>query len=320
MEDKESGGVMSFIASPYVLLTLATFFWAGNTVLGKAATPLIPAFSLSFWRWVIAFCVILPFGIRAVRRDRAFYGEHWKYVMMLGFLSVTAYNTFLYWALNWTSAINVSVVCATMPLVIFLLSWIVGGQKAQAYQIIGVLLAVFGVLVVISKGDIGILLNREVNYGDILVLTSVICFGLYSVELKKFQPDVDRVGLLTVFIFFGLIGIIPFYAWDIYQGHFFSVDTRVLWIFLYVGIFPSVLAFFCWNKAVESGGAHIAGMFFNLIPVFSSILAVFLLNEVFTLFHLAGMVLIFAGICLFTFYEHFFLTLRRIQGGVRNDM
>jgi drug/metabolite transporter (DMT)-like permease len=77
------------------------------------------------------------------------------------------------------------------------------------------------------------------------------------------------------------------------------------------------LAYFCWNKAVESGGAHNAGMFFNLIPVFSSLLAVLILKEVFTLFHLVGMVLIFSGICLFTFYERLVVVPRGIRGSDR---
>ncbi|ACV61401.1 protein of unknown function DUF6 transmembrane [Desulfofarcimen acetoxidans DSM 771] len=304
MQKKEVGPERRFITSPYMLLTLATLFWAGNTVVGKAANLLIPAFSLSFWRWVVALFLILPFGVRAVQRDWDFYCKNWKYLMMLAFFSVTAFNTFLYWALNWTTAINVSVIFATMPLVIFFLSWMVGGQKAKVNQIIGVLLALIGVLIVISKGNISILMNLNINYGDILVLVSVVCFGIYSILFKKLQADVDQIGLITVFIFFGLIGIAPFYAWDIYQHHFFSVDIKMVWILLYVGLFPSLLSFFFWNKAIESGGAHIAGMFFNLVPVFSSVLAVIFLKEIFTLSHLIGMVLIFIGIYFSTFYEH----------------
>ena len=223
---------MNFSASPYVLLTFATLFWAGNIVLGKAANPLIPAFSLSFWRWVVAFCLILPLGIPAVRRDLDFYRQNWKYLMMLAFISVTAYNTLLYWAMNWTTAINVGVIGATMPLVIFFLLWVLGGQKAQVNQMAGVVLALTGVLLVISKGDMGIITGLNINYGDMLVLIAVVCFAVYSILFKKLPANIDQVGLITVFIFFGLIGITPFYAWHIYQGHFFTVDAHMLLILL----------------------------------------------------------------------------------------
>lgn len=224
--------------------------------------------------------------------------------MLLALMSVTAYNTFLYWALNWTSAINVSVVSATLPVVIFFVGWVIGGQKVQVNQFIGALLAISGVLMIISKGDLRIFINMGFNYGDILILISVICLGVYSVLYKKLQANVNQIGLITVFIFFGLIGIAPFYAWDICQRHFFSVDTKMLAILLYVGLFPSLLSFFFWNKAIESGGAQVAGMFFNLLPVFSSVLAVIFLKEVFAFYHLIGMVLIFIGIYLSTFYQH----------------
>ncbi len=292
-----------FIASPPILLTLATLFWAGNTVIGKAANPLIPAFSLSFWRWTVAFILILPFGVKFVIKDWEFYREKWKYLFLLALISVTAYNTLLYWALNWTTAINVSVVCATMPLVIFIFSWLIGGQKANNRQILGVIFAVFGVLIVITKGEIDVILRLKFNYGDILALMSVICFGIYSILLKKSQINVNQIGLITVFIFFGLIGITPFYAWDLVHEDFFSINNHMVYILLYVGLFPSLLSFFFWNKAIERGGAHIAGMFFNLIPVFSSVFAVIFLKENFTLSHLTGMIFIFSGIYVATFYR-----------------
>jgi drug/metabolite transporter (DMT)-like permease len=303
MQQHNSGPIMRIFTSPPLLLVLATLFWAGNTVVGRGAFPLIPAFTLSFWRWVVAFCLVLPFGLPAVIRDWNYYRANWPYMMLLALISVTAYNTFLYWALTWTTAINVSLVCATMPIVIFFLSWVLGGQKAEPKQVAGVLLAMAGVLIVISKGDAAILLGLNFNYGDLLVLVSVVCFGIYSILFKKLQANVDQVGLITVFIFFGTIGIVPFYAWDIYQGRFFSVDGRIVLILLYVGLFPSLLSFFFWNKAIEKGGARIAGMFFNLIPVFTALLAVPFLDETLNRLHLAGMALIFAGIYLATLYR-----------------
>lgn len=288
--------------SPYVLLTLGTLFWAGNTVVGRAAHTHIPAFSLSFWRWVVAFCCILPLGWGAVRKDWDYFRTNWVFMLVLGVMSVTAYNTFLYWALTWTSAINVSVVCATMPLVIFLFSWIIGGQKATSRQSGGVLLALTGVLIVISRGDPWTLLHLNINWGDGLALISVLCFGLYSILVKQAPVSVNPVGFITVCIFWGLVGIAPFYAWDMTHAQFFVLDSRALAMLLYVGVFPSLLAFFFWNKALAKGGASVAGMFFNLIPVFTTLLAVFFLGETLTNLHIVGMVLIFCGIYLATFF------------------
>ena len=303
MAEKHSGILRRLFASPYVLLTLATLFWAGNMVVERDAHIFITTFNLSFWRWVVAFCLLLPFGLPAVRKDWEYYRANWGLMLVLGGTGITAYNTFLYWALAWTSAINVSVICATVPLVIFLLSWITEGKKATPGQIGGLLAALLGVLIVVSSGNLAALLELDINIGDGLVLAAVTCFGIYSILMKKVRGGVQSVGLLTVCIFFGLLGVAPFYAWDIAQGRFFPLDVRAVEILLYVGLFPSLLSFLCWNKAIARGGARVAGMFFNLIPVFTTVLAVPFLGETLAGSDLAGMALIFCGIYLATFYR-----------------
>ncbi|MES9967071.1 MAG: DMT family transporter [Sedimenticola sp.] len=289
--------------SPQLLLALTTLFWAGNAVVGKVAVGLISGIELSFWRWVIALVLLTPFAYKAVMKDLAYYRRHWLMMLLLGFLSVSVYNTFQYLALQWTSVINVGVVTATMPLMVFTLTWLAGQERASGYQRLGLLLALFGVLLVITRGDPGVLLGLELNPGDLLMLLAVFSFALYSVLIKPLPDDLNRLGLLWMLVFLGVLGILPFYLWDISQHALLTLNLDTGLILLYVGIFPSILSYFFWNRAVALGGANLAGMFCNLIPVYAMVLAVLLLDEKVTAFQLTGMLGIFAGIFLATSFR-----------------
>ncbi len=285
---------------PHVWLTLCVFFWSGNAVVGKAATDHMPAFSLSFWRWVVALVIIIPFGYPQVVRQWEFYRGNWRFLFVIAFLSVALYNTFQYWALNWTSAINVGVISASLPIMILLMTTVIGAEKPNRFQYVGAVIATAGVLYVISRSDLRVLANLSVNFGDGLILLAVIGWAIYSVLLKRVPPHIEHVGLLTVLIVFGLIGIVPFYLWDLLQGHVFALNVTTASVILYVGLFPSVLAYVFWNHAVSVGGANLAGIFVNLIPVFVTLLAIVFLGERLAGFHILGIALIFLGIYIAT--------------------
>ena len=284
----------------YVYLTLCVLFWAGNAIVGKMASGHIPAFTLSFWRWIIAFVIILPFGFRAVIREWHFFRSNWKFLCVIAFLSVTIYNTFQYWALNWTSAINVGIVSACLPFLILLLTAIAGHEKINRFQWGGTALAFLGVIYVISRADIDVLVNFRVNLGDGLILIAVIGWAIYSVLLKRVPAHINQLGLLTVLIFLGIFGIIPFYAWDVIQGKTFALTFANALILVYVSVFASVLAYVFWNHAVNVGGANLAGIFVNLIPGFIALMAVLFLGERLETFHIIGIGLIFIGIYIAT--------------------
>ncbi|WP_342748388.1 DMT family transporter [Solemya velesiana gill symbiont] len=282
---------------------MTTLFWAGNAVVGKVAVGLISGIEISFWRWVIALLLLTPFAYKAVIHDLAYYRDHWVKMLLLGFLSVSVYNTFQYLALQWTSVINVGVVTATMPLMVFMLTWIAGQERASRFQQLGLFVALCGVLLVITRGSPSVLLGLKLNPGDLLMLLAVFSFALYSVLIKPLPSSLDKLGLLWMLVFLGVLGILPFYLWDITRHHTFTLDMHTGLILLYVGIFPSILSYFFWNKAVTLGGANLAGMFCNLIPVYALLLAVVLLGESLSSYQLFGMLGIFAEIFLATSFR-----------------
>lgn len=291
---------------PAVLLVLTTLFWGGNAVVGKFALNYMSGIELSFWRWVLAFLILLPFAWRACLRDLAYYRRHLGLLLLLALLSVSLYNSLQYLALQFTTAINVGVVSATMPLEVFLLTWLLGQERANWLQKWGLLLALVGVCWVVSRGDLQVLTGMQLNPGDLLMLTAVFGFAIYSVLMKKLPPELDKLGLLLLLIFIGIFGILPFYVWDISGRETFSLNRDTVLILAYVAIFPSLLSYYFWNKAVLLGGANQAGLYTNLISVFASLLAVVFLGETFRVYHVIGMAAIFIAILLSTYVSKWY--------------
>ncbi len=291
---------------PALLLVLTTLFWGGNAVVGKFALNYMSGIELSFWRWVLAFLILLPFAWRACLRDLAYYRRHGWLLLLLALLSVSLYNSLQYLALQFTTAINVGVVSATMPLEVFLLTWLFGHERANWLQKLGMLIALVGVCWVVSRGDLQVLASLQLNPGDLLMLTAVFGFAVYSVLMKKLPPELDKLGLLLLLILLGIFGILPFYLWDISGRETFSLNSDTALILGYVAIFPSLLSYYFWNKAVLLGGANQAALFTNLISVFASLLAVIFLGETFQSYHVIGMTTIFLAILLATYVSKWY--------------
>ncbi|MCW9035994.1 MAG: DMT family transporter [Rhodospirillales bacterium] len=291
---------MRLLNNPYLLLTLTVLFWAGNNVVGRGVHELVPPMALSYWRWAIAMVVLMPFGLRPLWQERHHWLKHWKILLLLSILSVTSYNTFLYMGLQHTTVINASLMGATMPLQVILLSFILLGTAISLRVSFGFFISLLGVLAVIAQGDLAILLNFQINPGDFIILTGVLTWAMYTVLLIKRPPELSLMGFLMGTVIVGWIFITPLYLWELSTGTTGTWQTQSFLSLAYVGIFPSVLSYIFWNKGVQMIGANKAGVFAYLTPVFGATLGVIFLNESFQIYHGVGIALIFFGVWLTT--------------------
>ncbi|NCF26454.1 MAG: EamA family transporter [Gammaproteobacteria bacterium] len=282
-------------ANPYTLLILTTLFWAGNAVAGKFAVGVISPVSLTFARWLIA-CVAFYFFARPhLKRDWPVVRRHLPLLFTLGALGLAAFNIGFYWALNYTTAINVTIEQSAMPVLIILANYLFFSQRITALQGIGVLLTITGVLVTATRGAPLTVLETGVNRGDALMMLCVLLYGSYTVALR-FRPDIHWTSLMFVLTFSATVFSAPFYAIEIMQSGF-QLPRQEAWaIIAYTAIFPSMASQLFFIRGVAMLGANRAGLFINLVPIFGAILAVMILGESFRPYHLAGLLLVLGGI------------------------
>tara|TARA_R110001583_G_scaffold5084_2_gene28050 strand:- start:1317 stop:2216 length:900 start_codon:yes stop_codon:yes gene_type:complete len=285
---------------PQLLLILTTLFWAGNFVVARAMHLALPPLSLSFWRWLLALIILLPWVAPKLLAERALLFKHWKILLLLAVLGVVNFNTFIYLGLQYTTATNATLLQSVVPSVVMLLAVLLLGQTISKLQLAGLALSLLGVLCIVLRGDLTQLLNVQINRGDLWVLAAMLSWALYTVALNWRPVALSKSALLGSTVLVGTLVLLPVYLWELGQGQRIALVADNLLVLGYVAIFPSVLAYFFWNYGVEKLGAPSAGLFVYLMPVFGMILSMLFLNEQPALFHLFGFVLVLAGMLLAT--------------------
>ncbi|MBE7470718.1 MAG: EamA/RhaT family transporter [Anaerolineae bacterium] len=284
---------------PYLLLILATLFWSGNFVLGRAVRADVPPIGLAFWRWAGGSILIIGFAWPHLKRDWPLIRRRWKFILLLAILGVTLFNTLVYTGLQFTTAINALLMQSTMPVLIVLMSYLFYRETVTPVQTVGVLLSLAGVLVIVGQGNLAMLLGLSLNLGDLLIFIAVAGYAAYSALLRQ-RPPLHPLSLIAATFIAGAVVLLPFYLWEHTTGRTVSFDRVTLLTIGYVAIFPSILAYLCFNRGVELAGANRAGLFIHLMPVFGSIMAILFLGERFQWFHGFGILLILIGILLAT--------------------
>lgn len=282
----------------FLLLPIAPLCWGGNIVLARGIYDIMPPVAFAFWRWAIAFLLLLPFFWRQTRRDFSTALRHWKIISLLAFFGVSCFNTLLYTAMHTTTAINGALIQTTMPAVIILITLLFFKETVSKLQLFGVLLCVTGAATVVLRGQWHLFAQMTFVQGDILMAIAVVIYALYSALLTK-RPAMHPFSFLVYTFGVGALMLLPIYLLEISHGYTFTPSWQTLTSILYVALFPSIVAYYCWNRGIELIGANRGGLFINLIPLFASMLAIFFLGERLEYFHIIGMLLIVIGMVMF---------------------
>lgn len=286
--------------APYVLLTLVPLLWAGNIVLGRYVVGAVPPIAIAWFRWTLAFLILLPIAWRSMREDWPVIRRNMGVLTLLSLSGVTLYNTLFYWGLQFTPALNGLLMQSTAPLLIALWAFAISGERLRFGQAAGIAVSLCGVLVIISRGDLNALANVRFEAGDLWLIAAMVLYAFYSALLEK-RPRMSRLGFLAFSIGWGAALLTPAFIWERVAGAPLHFNLLTLASFAYVSIFASVLAYLFFNRGIELVGANRAAPFFHLMPVFGSALAILLLGETPHLYHAAGYALVLTGVAVATF-------------------
>jgi len=281
------------------MLVCATLFWAGNFMIGKLAfISNIPPMTLVFFRWSLVWLILLPFTYNEIIRHKKIILENLPLLLFLAFTSVGLFNSFTYLSLVYTQVINASLFNTAIPAIIILLCFLFKIEKTNKYQIVGLMISVLGILSIITRLNLEIVLSLNFNKGDLIMIGGVISWGLYSAFLKRKKFDLPLLTLVHVLCSLGLIFIFPQFMYEFVQGQKIEINETLFVILIFLALFPSIGSYYCWAGAVSIIGANRAGIFLSLIPLFSTLMAIFFYNEQFQFFHLIGAILIILGLFL----------------------
>jgi drug/metabolite transporter (DMT)-like permease len=293
--------------SAYLFLILATLFWSGNFIVGKAASFFeIPPFSLNFYRWTFAWLILAPFTLKEIIQKKEHILENIKLILVLGITSITIFNSIVYYSLNFTQVISGVLMISTIPVMIIFFSWIFKIEKTNVYQILGVVFSLLGVAIIVTKADMDILINLNFNKGDLWMVVAMFSWAIYSALLRKKKFDLSQASLLEVIISAGLILLLPAYLIERALGYELNITLPFILTLSYVVLFPGLASFICWIKGIAIIGPNRSGIFLHLMPIFSTVLAILIFKEKFMNYHLYGATFIISGI---------FLSSRKLKNG-----
>lgn len=285
---------------PLLAGPLAMLCWALSMIVVRDVAGVVPPAALSFLRCLISVFLLFFLCRNSLRHQWPLLRRHWKLIALLGACLFVGGNGMLFVGLQFTTAINASLINSAEPVMIVAVAWAMYRDRLTLIQWVGVLLSAAGVIYLIGRGDLGVLLAFELNIGDIFILISITTWAFYAVLLRHVPPEMDRLNLVFGILVAGAVLVFPFWILE----NIYYKPTPLVWDLVWAtgfnAVFASILAMFWWNHAVQHLGPGRAGLFVHLIPVYTVFLAMWFLGEELHPFHAVGIGLIAAGIYLTT--------------------
>lgn len=286
--------------STVLYLTLATLLWAGNAIAGRVLVGSVSPITLSTVRWGLAALLLLPLGWRIFRPGSALWQNKGRF-LVLGLLGVGSYNVLLYLALQTSTAINVTLIGASMPIWMLMIGAIFYQVRPKLLQLLGAVVSLVGVTVVLTRGEPASLLSMEVVMGDLLIMLATILWAFYSWMISRPGASTERqwpwAEFLMAQVLIGFLWTMLFEGAEIATGHaFIDLNYWTGALILFVAIGPSLIAYRCWGLGVNGAGPTVAAFFANLIPLFTALLSAAILGDPPQLFHGLAFILIAVGI------------------------
>ncbi len=296
--------IVRFIySSAPAMLILATLGWGSNTIAGRLAVDEINPMTLIFLRWGIVVVLIWSMSSKEIIANWNLVSQKLRWIFFMGAFGLSSFNALFYLAAHSTTAINLGIIQSIMPAMILVGSFFLFGSRVNIIQIIGVVLTFVGCAIVVTKGSINHLLLLTFNNGDLLMLLACLFYAGYSLGLKN-RPNVSGLVMMGYFSIAAFSMTIPLVLIETSIYGFQEPTVKGWYVVLYIALVPSFLSQIFFMRGVDLIGPSSAGLYANLVPIFSAVMAVIILDETFSFYHLIAMVIVFSGIYLFEHHKN----------------
>lgn len=288
------------LAPAYATAVLCWLLSAGVYIAAKWVAPEMPPWALCFWRLSLACAILLPIVHRhhgamvELLRSRA------VEVLIIGAIGLTLCQGMIFTGLNYTNATTAGIIMALSPVMTMVLARFVLGEPLGMWKALGALLSLAGMVIIVARGDLSALLRLQFNPGELWIVGSALCWGLYTVLLRRSKFGLELLPLVVLLLGAGALAALPFYLWELAQGERSALHMNGLIALAYVAGPGGALMYYLYNRSVETLGAGRASMLLYLQTVFVAILAFFFLGESLHAYDLTGAAFIVAGLVLAT--------------------
>lgn len=275
----------------------AALCWSGNHIVGRAIAGDVPPMAAGSIRWIVPALLLAPFAGPHLARDWPEIRRTWWTIVVLSVVGGAIFGTLQYVGLQYTTALNVSVLNSVAPVFIVAAGWLLFADRVGGLQALGIGTSFLGVLAIIAKGAPDALRNLAFNVGDLVILFNMGLWALYSASLRK-RGVMHWISFTFILATISALVTIPFWLTEHLSGHTLKLTPGAVSGLAFVALFPSLLAYAAWSRGVELLGSGRAGVFLHLIPLYSALIAGAALGERIESYHLAGFALILAGVWL----------------------
>ncbi len=289
----ESRGVMGIVNKN--LMIIATLFFSGAFIAGKFSVAEFPVCSLTFFRFLIA-AVVLFFILRIKGVDLRLEKRDIPRIVLLSLLGMVGYHVFFFTALKHTSSVNTSLIAAMNPIMTTIMASIFLKEKFPKKAIGGILISFTGVALIVTNGSLDVIRSMSFNIGDIYMLMAILSFSIYFIVLKGIVGRVDPMKLTFYVFFFCAVMLVPMVIYENPMEYLPNTTSKGWGSLIYMSIFASVVAYLIQQISVKRIGPAKTSLYVNLVPLFSMVMAYFILGEVITLPKIFAGAMIISGV------------------------
>jgi drug/metabolite transporter (DMT)-like permease len=281
----------------YLVLALASLCWSGNHIMGRAIAGHVPQIAIATLRWLLAAAVLWPFVRHQVARDWPLVRQKPGAIIFLALLGGALFGTLQFVGLQYTTALNVSVMNSLAPVLIVMASAAMFGDRIGRSQLVGIGVSLAGVFVIITRLDPSVVSGLAFNRGDLLILLNQGFWAVYAACLRL-RPPIHSLSFMFLISLISGVAMLPLFAWETTTGYVLQPTLLTFAAIAFITLFSTIGGFALWTRGVELIGPNRAGVFLHLIPVYSALLTGMLLGEPLMAYHVLGFALILAGVWL----------------------
>ena len=287
----------------YLYALTAVFFWSFNIIIASYFATSLAPLEIAFGRWLVAAFILLPLAWKNMYENRKWLIKHRFYVLWLAITGIVLENTLIYYAGRTAQAVDMGLLDVTGPIFLVVLSRIFLKTPMAIKQVLGMGIAIIGVLIIIVQGNLAYLINFKFVTGDFIMLINAFIFAIYSLLQARRPAFITQSGLLAPTVFLGVIMLGVLMLTDVSTTELSDFNREDFLVIVYLGICNSVISYLAWNTALAKIGNIKTSIIYYILPLFSGIEAYFILGEKIYISELVGGALVIGGIALVSLHK-----------------